>query len=108
MTEWNEGISRWRYNLRSSPWNGPFIATTVFDRSLLRAGETVGMKHFYRRHGVKGFSFVPTGNLPKKVVIQHQGSGEKYEVAGELGCAQQRRNRAGRFRKARRKAPTPS
>ncbi|HEY5931235.1 MAG TPA: alpha-2-macroglobulin family protein [Burkholderiales bacterium] len=81
MTEWNEGISRWRYNLRSSPWNGPFIATTVFDRSLLRAGETVGMKHFYRRHGVKGFSFVPTGNLPKKVVIQHQGSGEKYEVA---------------------------
>lgn len=81
MTEWNEGISRWRYNLRSAPWNGPFIATTVFDRSLLRAGETVGMKHFYRRHGVKGFAFVPADRLPKKLVIQHQGSEEKYELA---------------------------
>ena len=60
--------------------NGPYIATTVFDRTLLRAGETVSMKHFYRRHGAKGFAFVPVDGLPKKVVIQHQGSDEKYEV----------------------------
>ncbi len=81
MTEWNEGISRWRFNLRSAAWSGPYIAATVFDRSLLRAGETVGMKHYYRRHGIKGFSFLPTDSLPKKVVIQHQGSEEKYELA---------------------------
>jgi uncharacterized protein YfaS (alpha-2-macroglobulin family) len=80
MSEWNEGIARWRYNLRDAPWSGPFIATTVFDRPLLRAGETVGMKHYYRRHGMKGFSFVPAQALPGKVVIQHQGSEEKYEV----------------------------
>jgi len=80
MSEWNEGIARWRYNLRSAAWNGPYIATTVFDRSLLRAGETVGMKHLYRRHGVKGFAFVAAEGLPKKITIQHQGSEEKYEI----------------------------
>ncbi|HEX7810880.1 MAG TPA: alpha-2-macroglobulin family protein, partial [Burkholderiales bacterium] len=80
MSAWNEGISRWRFNLRSASWSGPYIATTVFDRSLLRAGETVGMKHYYRRHGIKGFSFLPPDTLPRKVVIQHQGSEEKYEL----------------------------
>jgi alpha-2-macroglobulin len=77
---WNEGISRWRFNLRSGGWDGPFIATTVFDRSLLRAGETVSMKHYYRRHTMKGFNFAPVDQLPKTVVIQHLGSDEKYEL----------------------------
>ncbi len=80
LSDWNEGISRWRFNLRGGSFSGPYIATTVFDRTLLRAGETVSMKHFYRRHGAKGFAFVPVDGLPKKVVIQHQGSDEKYEV----------------------------
>ncbi|MGQ0578559.1 MAG: MG2 domain-containing protein [Betaproteobacteria bacterium] len=80
MSEWNEGISRWRFNLRGGSFAGPYIATTVLDRSLLRGGETVSMKHFYRRHGSKGFAFVPVEGLPKKVVIQHRGSNEKYEI----------------------------
>ncbi|MFN0041096.1 MAG: alpha-2-macroglobulin family protein [Burkholderiales bacterium] len=80
MSEWNEGISRWRYNLRSAAWNGPYITTTVFDRTLLRAGETVHMKHYYRRHEQKGFSYVPVDNLPKKIVVTHVGSEDKYEL----------------------------
>jgi alpha-2-macroglobulin len=80
MSEWNEGIARWRYNLRGASWNGPYIAATVFDRTLLRAGEMVNMKHFYRKHDPRGFSFVPVDALPKKIVISHQGSEEKYEV----------------------------
>jgi uncharacterized protein YfaS (alpha-2-macroglobulin family) len=80
MSEWNEGIARWRYNLRSGAWDGPYIAATVFDRTLLRAGETVNMKHYYRKHGSRGFGFVPVDNLPKTAVIQHQGSEEKYEI----------------------------
>jgi uncharacterized protein YfaS (alpha-2-macroglobulin family) len=81
LSDWNEGIARWRFNLRAGGWNGPYIATTVFDRTLLRAGETVNMKHFYRRHDMKGFSFVPVDNLPNKITLLHQGSNEKYEVA---------------------------
>ena len=80
MSDWNEGIARWRFNLREGGWNGPYLATTVFDRTLLRAGETVNMKHYYRRHEAKGFSFVPIDNLPKKITIVHQGSEQKYEV----------------------------
>ena len=80
LSDWNEGIARWRFNLRDGAWNGPYLATTVFDRTLLRAGETVNMKHYYRRHDMKGFSFVPVDNLPKKIVIVHQGSDQQYEV----------------------------
>src|SRR5260221_1719147 len=80
MSDWNEGIARWRFNLREGGWNGPYLVTTVFDRTLLRAGETVSMKHYYRRHEAKGFSFVPVDNLPKKLTIVHQGSDQKYEV----------------------------
>jgi len=80
MSDWNEGIARWRFNLREGGWNGPFLVTTVFDRTLLRAGETVNMKHYYRRHETKGFSFVPVDNLPKKITIVHQGTEQKYEV----------------------------
>lgn len=80
MSDWNEGIARWRFNLREASWNGPYIATTVFDRTLFRAGETVGMKHYYRRHGVKGFDLVDAAKLPKIFEIQHQGSGDKYEI----------------------------
>ncbi|HXF17902.1 MAG TPA: MG2 domain-containing protein, partial [Burkholderiales bacterium] len=80
MSEWNEGIARWRFNLRQGGWNGPYLVTTVFDRTLLRAGETVNMKHYYRRHEAKGFSFVPADNLPKSITIMHQGSAQKYEI----------------------------
>jgi uncharacterized protein YfaS (alpha-2-macroglobulin family) len=80
LSDWNEGIARWRFNLRDGGWSGPYLATTVFDRTLLRAGETVNMKHYYRRHDMKGFSFVPVDNLPQKITIVHQGSEQKYEV----------------------------
>jgi uncharacterized protein YfaS (alpha-2-macroglobulin family) len=80
FSDWNEGIANWRFNLRSASWQGPFIATTVFDRTLLRAGEIASMKHYYRRHTPKGFAYVPVDQLPKKAVIRHMGSDEKYEL----------------------------
>jgi uncharacterized protein YfaS (alpha-2-macroglobulin family) len=53
----------------------------VFDRTLVRAGETVHMKHFYRQHVRAGLSFVPPADLPAKATIQHIGSDQRYEVA---------------------------
>ena len=41
FSNWQEGISPWRFNLPHGEYNGPYVATTVFDRTLLRAGETV-------------------------------------------------------------------
>ncbi|HUF21767.1 MAG TPA: MG2 domain-containing protein [Burkholderiales bacterium] len=80
FSDWNEGIAGWRFNLRGPNRLGPHIATTVFDRTLLRAGETVSMKHFYRQHGVDGFAYVPVGQLPPVAVVRHLGSDDAYEM----------------------------
>ena len=52
-------------------------ASTVFDRTLLRAGETVSMKHFVRLETSLGLAPVPTDRLPTRVKIVHQGSGQE-------------------------------
>jgi uncharacterized protein YfaS (alpha-2-macroglobulin family) len=75
---WNQGIETWRFNLPQSGYRGPVIAHTILDRSLLRAGETVSMKHLVRKHTTAGFSLVT--ELPKAVLIQHQGSDQRYEL----------------------------
>jgi uncharacterized protein YfaS (alpha-2-macroglobulin family) len=80
LSDWDEGIQPWRFNLPQGSYQGSIIATAVFDRSLLRAGETVHMKLFVRQHTGNGFAFVPRQKLESRVVIVHQGSGERYEV----------------------------
>lgn len=57
----------------------PLIAHTVLDRSLFRAGETVHMKHFLRMQTALGFAYPAPGRLPAAVVVESQGSGQKYE-----------------------------
>jgi uncharacterized protein YfaS (alpha-2-macroglobulin family) len=102
LSDWNDGIENWRFNL---PTGGRFedsrIAATVFDRTLLRAGETVHMKHFLRRRTSAGFAQVTARDKPPasgqdwrarelgldksarpaRGFILHQGSGEKTEFA---------------------------
>ena len=80
FSDWNEGITPWRFNLETGAWDGPYIATTVFDRTLLRAGETVHMKHFFRRHAQRGLEFVPEQALAGRIVIRHGGSDDRFEV----------------------------
>jgi alpha-2-macroglobulin len=80
MSDWDEGIARWRFNLPSNGYEGPYIATTVLDRTLVRAGETVHMKHLYRQHTRTGFRFVNAAALPSEAVIEHQGSEERYRL----------------------------
>lgn len=80
LSTWNEGIAPWRFNLPEGSWQGPIAATTVFDRTLLRAGETVHMKHFVRRHTERGLEFVATDALASRIVIRHEGSDDRYEV----------------------------
>jgi uncharacterized protein YfaS (alpha-2-macroglobulin family) len=78
-SSWDEGIEQWRYSLPPAEYTGPTIAHTVFDRSLVRAGETVHMKHIIRKHAMSGFSLLTDAEIPKTVSIQHQGSDQRYE-----------------------------
>ena len=61
FSSWQQGIEPWRFNLptaqrRRSP---TLRAHTVFDRTLLRAGETVSMKHFVRVETSAGLAALP-------------------------------------------------
>lgn len=75
---WTNGIEPWRFQLPKEYDSWPIMAHTVFDRSLLRAGETLHMKHFLRRHNMYGVS-VPESFSPKTLSIRHSGSDQTYE-----------------------------
>lgn len=102
LSDWNRGIESWRFNLPIDDVKADnIIASTVFDRTLLRAGETVHMKHFLRRHVAEGIAFVGADDaprragrdwrarqlgvqdraaLPAKIFIVHEGSEQKFEL----------------------------
>jgi uncharacterized protein YfaS (alpha-2-macroglobulin family) len=79
-SSWDNGIENWRFNLSSgSSFEGNTIAHTVLDRTLLRAGETVHMKHILRSHSMKGSVLSnAANNLPSKMKITHVGSNQEY------------------------------
>jgi uncharacterized protein YfaS (alpha-2-macroglobulin family) len=101
LSDWQRGIETWRFNLPgSSAFEDSRMAATVFDRTLLRAGETVHMKHFLRRHTGAGFALVGAHDTqprrgpswlvgqesardadprPRKAWLVHLGSSEKVE-----------------------------
>jgi uncharacterized protein YfaS (alpha-2-macroglobulin family) len=80
LDTWSEGIEPWRFQLPYEYGGAPVTtARTVLDRSLVRAGETVHMKHFLRRRTSEGFA-VPAGKRPEKALIVHEGSGQRWEL----------------------------
>ncbi|MDZ7937058.1 MAG: MG2 domain-containing protein [Rhodoferax sp.] len=76
-SDWNRGIEPWRFNLPTSQEVRPDeVAHTIFDRTLLRAGETVSMKHLLRSQTSNGFGL--PDDLPDTLHITHVGSGQQY------------------------------
>jgi len=100
LSSWQKGIEPWRFNLQQgSLEEDTRLVATVFDRTLLRAGETVHMKHFLRRRVGLGLALVrpsdrpPRGGyawlgedtvenaaLPAKAWVVHAGSGDKIAL----------------------------
>jgi uncharacterized protein YfaS (alpha-2-macroglobulin family) len=109
LSDWQRGIEPWRFNLNtSSVYSDTRLVTTVFDRTLLRAGDTVHMKHFLRRHTVGGLALVKAGDpvpapeynwrnnpdksrdetaQPSKLWLVHQGSNDKAELPVQWDAA---------------------
>jgi alpha-2-macroglobulin len=76
-SDWHKGIEPWRFNLPTNTEASPDDRLhTILDRNLLRAGETVSMKHVLRSENSKGFG-TSTAN-PSILEISHIGSGQKY------------------------------
>lgn len=80
LSDWNGGMEPWRFNVPTESRPKPTVVThTVFDRSLFRAGETVSMKHFARVQTRDGLALPTPEQLPAKLTIVHQGSGQSHE-----------------------------
>jgi uncharacterized protein YfaS (alpha-2-macroglobulin family) len=79
FSSWQKGIESWRFNVPTGRGAEPDLrASTVFDRTLFRAGETVSMKHFVRVETRFGLAPVRADRLPTRVKIVHQGSGQEF------------------------------
>ncbi|WP_159917762.1 alpha-2-macroglobulin [Pantoea sp. 18069] len=76
-SDWQRGIEPWRFNVpTSNSARADMLAHTVFDRTLLRAGETLAMKHFLRQQN--GAGLVLPAQRPGELRITHLGSGQSF------------------------------
>ena len=75
-TSWEEGIESFRFLENFGSARNPESAATVLDRTLLMAGETVHMKHYFRLSLENGLA-IPTPQLqPTVLKITHQETDE--------------------------------
>ena len=83
LTTWSKGIGPGDFSLGGGDAERTAYHT-IFDRTLLRAGETVHMKHVVRARIDAGFG---PAKLPKDptLVIRHLGSDQTYEIDTRLG-----------------------
>ena len=84
-SDWNEGIENWQFNLPSPESRAPEIATTVFDRTLLRTGETVHMKHLLRTHTRRGFDALRVSPFTGR--IRHADSADEFPLNATFEAA---------------------
>ncbi len=72
MTQWGKGIQPYDFDLPFGWSERTEIIHSIFDRSLLRAGDSVNMKHIVRRPVATGFDF--TGAMKGELILSHSGS----------------------------------
>ncbi|MFO1292233.1 MAG: MG2 domain-containing protein [Rubrivivax sp.] len=79
FSRWTRGIEPWRFDLPTSGASGTDrVAHTVFDRTLLRRGEALSMKHFVRDETERGLALPAPDTLPDAVRLTHAAS--EFEV----------------------------
>lgn len=79
FSSWQKGIEPWRFDQPIASDPSPDVrAHSVLDRTLLRAGETVSMKHFLRAETSAGLAQLASDALPDRLKIVHEGSGQEF------------------------------
>lgn len=78
LTNWGEGIRPYDFDLPYGWSEAEPIFHSILDRTLLRAGETIHMKHVYRAPVATGFR--SGGTLSGTLVLQHRGSPTSFEL----------------------------
>ena len=81
FSSWQKGIEPWRFGVPTGGGPEPEVrAHTVLDRSLLRAGETVSMKHFVRTETRGGLATLAREALPDRAIVVHEGTGDEFAL----------------------------
>jgi uncharacterized protein YfaS (alpha-2-macroglobulin family) len=83
LTEWGDGIRPYDFDLPYGWSEADDIIHTIFDRTLVREGETINMKHILRRPIGSGFGFADA--ISGTLVLNHSGSGAEFEMPISIG-----------------------
>jgi alpha-2-macroglobulin len=84
LTDWGEGIRPFDFDLPYGYSAPDDILHTIFDRSLMRGGETVSMKHILRRPVSGGFAFAD--GLEGTLRLSHRGSDTQFDQPIKIGA----------------------
>jgi len=84
LTGWSEGIRPYDFDLPYGYGEDGDIFHTLFDRTLLRPGDTVNMKHVVRRPVANGFAF--TGAMKGVLRLSHRGSDTRFDLPVAIGA----------------------
>jgi uncharacterized protein YfaS (alpha-2-macroglobulin family) len=79
LSSWNEGIEPYSFGMQAEYDADATLAHSVLDRPLFRAGETVSMKHFLRRHFLRGVDVAAELPGEYSVTLSHDGSDQRYQ-----------------------------
>ena len=74
-SDWNQGIESWRFGVETWGESSEFKIHTIFDRTLLRAGQTVSMKYVARSRNSSGFAVPAAADLPAQAIVRHEETG---------------------------------
>ena len=78
LTDWGEGIRPYDFDLPYGYEARGDIFHTVFDRALVRQGETIHMKHILRTPVAAGFKV--SGGFSGTLRLQHRGSDTQFDL----------------------------
>lgn len=85
LSSWQDGIEPWRFNINNYLYgqsdSGRLVEHSFFDRPLYRRGQIVAMKHYLRVLDKYTLALPRASELPDKVRVRHEGSGDQYDFA---------------------------
>ena len=84
LTDWSKGIRPFDFDLPYGWSDHGDILHTVFDRTLVRQGETVNMKHILRRPLGTGFAFAE--GIEGTLKLSHRGSDTQFDMPIRIGA----------------------
>ena len=84
LTDWGKGIRPYDFDLPYGYSAKGDTIHTVFDRTLIRAGETVNMKHILRRP--VGGGFVMAAGFQGTLTLRHRGSDTSFDLPVKIGA----------------------